>query len=65
MVESVPSNNYENLRLVRNPLNFSEDVKAPMEEPPSLNENCDEILKKILGLQPEEIEVLKQKNAIK
>lgn len=48
MAVDVPSTKYPNLKLVRNPINYSEPIKAKIVEPPSLNEHCDEILKDIL-----------------
>lgn len=49
MAVDVPSKKYPNLKLVRNPINYSENIKADIVEPPGLNEHCDEVLKDILN----------------
>lgn len=60
MVVDVESKNYKNLKLVRNPINYSEEgIKGDFTEPPAMNENSKEVLEGILNYEKEKIELLK------
>lgn len=58
------SKNHENVKLVKSPLNFEGFEEGPFEEPPVLNENAEEILKKILGYSDNKIQDLIKEKAI-
>ncbi|EAR83810.2 CAIB/BAIF CoA-transferase family protein (macronuclear) [Tetrahymena thermophila SB210] len=64
MAEEVESTKYPNLKLVRNPINYSEGIKAKMVEPPSLNEHCDYVLSDILQYSQNKINQLRDQKVI-
>jgi len=64
IVKKVESENYGELKLVRNPIRVDGEQFGDISPPPAIGEHGDEILKEILGFTKEEISALRQGKVI-
>jgi len=64
IVKKVDSENYGELKLVRNPIRVDGEQFGDISPPPAIGEHSEDILKDILGFTKEEISVLRQGKVI-
>lgn len=58
MVENVSSSKYNDLKLIRCPLSFSNNTLNKIQEPPAINEHYNYVLKSILSYDDQKIDLL-------
>jgi succinate---hydroxymethylglutarate CoA-transferase len=64
LVKEIDTENYGYLKYVRNPVSFSEIELEELKSPPSLGKDTREVLKNLLDMKEEEIEILYEKKIL-